>query len=51
MEEEIEQAWNEYKETIQDSTYMQRITLSKREEDFKAGYLAALKNNKKSLDN
>ena len=43
IEDKAHEAWLVYKETIQSSMYMQRLTLRQREIDFKAGFIAAQK--------
>ena len=39
---EYKQAWEEYKETIQSSIYMQKLSLKEDEKIFKAGFDKAL---------
>ncbi len=41
LEEKANEAWLVYKETIQSSNYMQRLTLKQREVDFKAGFIVS----------
>lgn len=44
IEEISEKLWNEYKDSLQDSQYMARLTFKKREEDFKSGIRYFIKN-------
>lgn len=39
--ENINEAWEKYKEQIQNSQYMQRLILKQRERDFREGYMKA----------
>jgi hypothetical protein len=38
----MEKDWQEYTETLQQSTYMNRLNIDRRELDFKAGYEKAI---------
>ena len=40
FDELIDKCWKEFRETIQESEYMARLNLKRRELDFKAGALA-----------
>lgn len=37
---EIEQAWSNYEATLQESTYMKKLSLKQRKEDFCEGWKA-----------
>lgn len=46
-----DKAWKDYKESLQDSSYMSRLKNTEREKDFKAGFEAGLEiSNKNKKD-
>ena len=52
---EINKAWEDYKETLQQSAYMERLNIKQRELDFREGYMRGFQiatkiSDKKNLD-